>query len=235
MHRAPCCSRSAGGIRQVHLAPVLQALLDRPRRVLLALDLDEAARLTHARSLRPARAPPTGSRTRRPLPRHPRPPPLGPHAPALPARPARPARACTRAASPSPAGCWSAVQSLSSPSAYVLPVTATCFMIAFCTKSISDGLDERLEIHHLAVAAAGEVAVHVQHVGDAAAHAGREVPAGAPQNHHAPARHVLAPVVADALDHDHARRCCGRRIARRPRRARTPRRWSRRRRPRCRG
>ena len=43
--------------------------------------------------------------------------------------------------------------------------------------------------------------VLVEHVGEAARHAGGEVPAGAADDHHAPARHVLAPVVAHALHH----------------------------------
>ena len=43
-------------------------------------------------------------------------------------------------------------------------------------------------------------AVLVEHVGDAAAHAGREVAPGRPEDHRAAAGHVLAAVVADALD-----------------------------------
>ncbi len=45
-----------------------------------------------------------------------------------------------------------------------------------------------------------EVAVLVEHVGDAAAHAGGEVAPGRAEHDHAPAGHVLAAVVADALD-----------------------------------
>ena len=51
------------------------------------------------------------------------------------------------------------------------------------------------------VAAAREVAVRVEHVGDAAAHAGGEVAAGPAEHDDAPAGHVLAAVIADALDH----------------------------------
>ena len=43
----------------------------------------------------------------------------------------------------------------------------------------------------------------VEHVGDAAAHAGGEVAAGAAQHDHRAAGHVLAAVVADALDDGH--------------------------------
>ena len=59
---------------------------------------------------------------------------------------------------------------------------------------------ERFEADHAHVAALGEVAVLVEHVGDAAAHAGREVAPGRPEHDDAPAGHVLAAVVADALD-----------------------------------
>ena len=41
----------------------------------------------------------------------------------------------------------------------------------------------------------------VEHVRDAARHAGREVAAGRPEHHHPAAGHVLAAVIADALDH----------------------------------
>ena len=45
-----------------------------------------------------------------------------------------------------------------------------------------------------------EAAVLVEHVGDAAAHAGGEVAAGPAEHDDAAAGHVLAAVVADALD-----------------------------------
>ena len=64
------------------------------------------------------------------------------------------------------------------------------------------GIDQRLEIDHLAVAASRELAVDVEHVGHAAAHAGGEVAPGPAEHDHAAAGHVLAAVVADALD-DH--------------------------------
>ena len=46
----------------------------------------------------------------------------------------------------------------------------------------------------------GELAVDVEHVRDPAAHARREVAPGRPEHEHVPAGHVLAAVVADALD-----------------------------------
>ena len=79
------------------------------------------------------------------------------------------------------------------------------------------GLAERLEVDHLEVAALAEVAVLVEDEGDAAAHAGGEVAAGRAEDDGDAAGHVLAAVVAGALDDGHARRCCGRRSARRPR------------------
>src|SRR5204862_7243217 len=48
-----------------------------------------------------------------------------------------------------------------------------------------------------------ETARGVIDIGHAAAHAGREVAAGVAQHHHYAASHVLAAVVAQALDHRH--------------------------------
>ena len=75
-------------------------------------------------------------------------------------------------------------------------------MIATRMKSRSSSVEERLEIDHLAIAPAREVAVGVEHIGDAAAHAGREVAPGPPEHDHPPAGHVLAAVIADTFDHD---------------------------------
>ena len=47
----------------------------------------------------------------------------------------------------------------------------------------------------------GEVVVLVEHVGDAAGHAGGEVAAGGAEHDDAAAGHVLAAVVADGFDH----------------------------------
>src|SRR5206468_6315323 len=63
------------------------------------------------------------------------------------------------------------------------------------------GVDHGLEVHHAEIAAALEGAGLVEHVGEAAGHAGREVPARLADDDHAPARHVLAAVVPGSLDH----------------------------------
>ena len=93
---------------------------------------------------------------------------------------------------------------------------------------------ERVEIDHLGVDRLRERAVGVVHVGDAAGHAGTEVAAGRPEHDDPAAGHVLAAVVADALDDGGRPPSCGRRTARRPRRGGTPRRRWRRRGSRCR-
>ncbi len=59
----------------------------------------------------------------------------------------------------------------------------------------------RLELDHGHIAARGERAVVVEHVGDAARHAGGEIAAGAAEHHHDAAGHVFAAMVAGALDH----------------------------------
>ena len=60
---------------------------------------------------------------------------------------------------------------------------------------------QRLEIDHRRIAALGKFALEVEHVGDAARHAGREVSSCGSQNDDRAAGHVFAAVVADALDH----------------------------------
>src|SRR5439155_7539357 len=62
-------------------------------------------------------------------------------------------------------------------------------------------LVERLEGDHALVAALLEAAVLVENVGDAARHPGREIPPRAPEHQDEALSHVLAAVVADALDH----------------------------------
>src|SRR5690606_6578511 len=62
-------------------------------------------------------------------------------------------------------------------------------------------LGHRLEIDHGEVAAAGEAAVLVKHIGDATAHAGREIAPGLPDDDDHTAGHVFAAVIAQALDH----------------------------------
>mmetsp|Transcript_23427 Transcript_23427/g.67264 ORF Transcript_23427/g.67264 Transcript_23427/m.67264 type:complete len:944 (+) Transcript_23427:2462-5293(+) len=62
-------------------------------------------------------------------------------------------------------------------------------------------LTHREEFDHLHVALDGELLVGVVDISDAAAHAGGEVDARGPQDHHPAASHVLAPVVAHTLNH----------------------------------
>ena len=58
----------------------------------------------------------------------------------------------------------------------------------------------RLELDHRQVAALGEVAGFVEHISDAARHAGGEVAPGLADHHHDAAGHVLATVIARAFD-----------------------------------
>src|SRR5207249_2943284 len=60
--------------------------------------------------------------------------------------------------------------------------------------------DDLFQLHHAHVAALLELAVFIENEGDAARHAGREVPSRLTEHHHDPAGHVLAAVVAGALD-----------------------------------
>ena len=62
-------------------------------------------------------------------------------------------------------------------------------------------LGDRLELDHRHVAARGEGVVLVEHIGDAARHAGREVAPGLAEDDDDAAGHVFAAVVARALDH----------------------------------
>ena len=59
----------------------------------------------------------------------------------------------------------------------------------------------RLKVDHGDIAAALEVALLVEHVGDAARHAGRKIAPGLADHHHDAAGHVFAAMVAGALDH----------------------------------
>src|SRR5439155_5257677 len=62
------------------------------------------------------------------------------------------------------------------------------------------GLHERLEIHHLRVAASLELTRGVEHVRDAPAHAGGEIPTRSSEDDHTSARHVLAAVIPYPFD-----------------------------------
>ena len=78
---------------------------------------------------------------------------------------------------------------------------------------------DRLQIDGGPVAALlGEVAGFIEHVGDAAAHAGGEVAAGLAEHDDQAVGHVFAAVIAEAFDDGAWRRSCGRRSVRRPRR-----------------
>ena len=59
---------------------------------------------------------------------------------------------------------------------------------------------DRLERHHRHVAAAREAAVLVEHVGDAARHAGGEIAPGLAEHDDDAAGHVFAAMVAGAFD-----------------------------------
>ena len=93
---------------------------------------------------------------------------------------------------------------------------------------------ERLDIHEAHVAAALERAVDVHDVRDAAAHARSEVAARAPEDEHATGRHVLAAVIAHALDDSPDAAVADGKALARDSRGYTPRRSSRRRARRCR-
>src|SRR5687768_16876925 len=59
---------------------------------------------------------------------------------------------------------------------------------------------EALEVDHVDIAVQRERSVGVEDIGDASAHAGREVSSSGAEHDDAPAGHVLAAVIADALD-----------------------------------
>ena len=87
----------AGRRRQIHLAPVMDALLDGTSRVLAALDLDEPCWLTHGVAAAPSPTRPAS--TSGPSLPPPPAPPSSPGAPLPRGAPLRPrARACSRAA-----------------------------------------------------------------------------------------------------------------------------------------
>ena len=67
-------------------------------------------------------------------------------------------------------------------------------------KQAEDLLAFIIKPDHRHVATLREIAVDIQHVGHAAAHAGREIAPRRPEYHHASTGHVLATVVADRLD-----------------------------------
>src|SRR6476660_3790797 len=62
------------------------------------------------------------------------------------------------------------------------------------------------QVDHREIAALGEGLVLIEHVGDAAGHSRGKVPASLPYDDHDAAGHVLAAMVASALDHGHSTR-----------------------------
>ena len=96
------------------------------------------------------------------------------------------------------------------------------------------GLIEPLEVDHVDVAVERERSVGIEHVGDAAAHAGGEVAAGRPEHDHAAAGHVFAAVIADAFDDGVGAAVADRESLAGDAAARTLRRWSRHTARRCR-
>src|SRR5438874_870745 len=63
------------------------------------------------------------------------------------------------------------------------------------------GILQLEELDHLQVAVPMKIAGLIEHIGDAARHTRGEVPSRGAKHHHAPARHVLAAMIADRLDY----------------------------------
>src|SRR5207302_10885940 len=61
-------------------------------------------------------------------------------------------------------------------------------------------VNHRFELYHGEIAAPRKGSVLVEHVGDAAGHAGGKITTGDTQNHHNAAGHIFAAVIARALD-----------------------------------
>jgi len=59
----------------------------------------------------------------------------------------------------------------------------------------------RFQLNHIGVAAATEIALLVEHVGDTATHARRKVAASVTENHNPATGHVFTAVIADALNY----------------------------------
>ena len=60
--------------------------------------------------------------------------------------------------------------------------------------------DHRLKIHHREIAALGEIAFLVEHIGDAARHASGEIATGLADDDDDAAGHIFAAVIAGAFD-----------------------------------
>ena len=77
-------------------------------------------------------------------------------------------------------------------------VEIAALVIARCITSSSSSTGSSSTIGE--IAALGEIAVLVEHIGDAARHAGREIAAGVADDDDDAARHIFAAVIAGALD-----------------------------------
>ena len=62
------------------------------------------------------------------------------------------------------------------------------------------GVFQFFQIDHLKVAPLGEIALFIEDVGNAAAHARRKIPSCTAKDNDAAARHVFATVIADTFD-----------------------------------
>ena len=63
------------------------------------------------------------------------------------------------------------------------------------------GIVERTQPNHFQIAIGFQLALLIQHIGNAARHAGREVASRGTQDDHPATRHVLASVIAHPLHH----------------------------------
>ena len=61
----------------------------------------------------------------------------------------------------------------------------------------------RLKLNHRKIAARSEAVVLIEHIGDAARHAGGKIAPGAAKHDHHSARHIFAAMIAGALDDCH--------------------------------
>ena len=87
--------------------------------------------------------------------------------------------------------------------AWALPVHSAWRRIRSRSDVLIFLLVDRFQIDHVEVAERVEQLMLVEDVGDAAAHSGGEVSAGASDDDHRAAGHVLAGMIADAFDDGH--------------------------------
>ena len=70
----------------------------------------------------------------------------------------------------------------------------------------ADAVLYQRQFHHVHIAEVVEVVVRVIYIGDASRHSGSEIPSRLAQHNHPPACHILAAVVASALDNGYRSR-----------------------------